>query len=131
MNYHKPPASVESAPVKLAGKLFSRDLLRMPAARRALWAHEAEIGELTISYLSRSQSSRIFKVSHGYIDTIANLSSAQRAQVWASPGLLAQLHRRERNLADSDIDKLVARVGADRLMSALDRATTPSPIAAE
>jgi hypothetical protein len=64
-------------------------------------------------------------VSLGYFGTAWHLTDAQREAVRAHPNWLASFHHRRRELTDSEIDKLVARVGADRLLSALDRVTAP------
>jgi len=51
---------------------------------------------------------------------------AERTQLARGQLSLARLHKRRRHIAtDDEIDRVVAELGAERVLAALDRATAP------
>jgi hypothetical protein len=86
-------------------------------------------GEIALTGMGLKLAAQLCGASLGYVETLSRLSPDDLARVPAHPWMLAQLHQRGREMSDADIDKLVAHVGAGRLMEALDRATAPAPVA--
>jgi hypothetical protein len=123
-------ASVESPHIffkpPVEGRRLARQLSKMSSARKALLAHEIETGTVSISKLSRRQTSRLLKVATGYIATVSRISDADRERLKHNPYLLTAWHNR-RSLKDADVERLLARNGLDRALSAIDRMTAPPP----
>jgi hypothetical protein len=113
------------------GRRLARQLSKMSASRKALLAHEIETGTVSISKLSRRQTSRLLKVATGYIATVSRVGDAERERLKHNPYLLTAWHNR-RPLTDADVDRLLDRIGLERALDAIDRLTAPEvPIAAE
>ena len=114
-----------------------RDLGHLPASktRRALLAYLlcARHG------LSLRGGARLVGVSLTYVRAVSRLSPEQRAQLISGDLKLSNVvngHRHSRfpkNMkpTDDEADRLVASIGYDRVMAALDRYTQPRLFAAE
>ena len=89
-------ASVESPHIffkpPVEGRRLARQLSKMSSARKALLAHEIETGTVSISKLSRRQTSRLLKVATGYIATVSRISNADRERLKHNPYLMTAWH---------------------------------------
>jgi hypothetical protein len=90
-------------------------------ANMARLAHELQTGVVAITGLTARQARQMTGASR------AGLAAERRAH---QPVKGRRVLYRS-NPSDADVDKVVARVGADRIMRALDRYTQPSLLAAE
>jgi hypothetical protein len=92
------------------GKL-ARQLPRLNAETRAYLAHLLVTGQAVLRDPTRSQMARVFGVTEGMIATFA-------------------LGKTPAPMTDAAVERLIARVGADRILAALDRITAPAAAAA-
>jgi hypothetical protein len=111
----------------LTGRRFNYLIRRGAPRDRALIARDLEQGTLQIFGLTRAQAVALAKISSGYITTVNRLSNAERLQLARGELELSPLHKRRRDLStDAQIDRLIARLGSERVMAALDRLTAPA-----
>jgi hypothetical protein len=104
--------------VLLAKALKAGDIKPEYAAKLAF---ELQTGTVILGHLTARQARQVTKA------TRSGLAAERRAhQPVKGPRVLYRC-----NPTDADIDKVIARVGADRIMKALDRYTQPSLLAAE
>jgi hypothetical protein len=89
-----------------------------------------ETAELCAVGYSFRRARRMTGASYGYASTAVKLSVEQRELVRRGSLSLAQFHAAP-PVSDKTIDRFIAKAGADRVMAALDRFTTPPLIAAE
>lgn len=108
---------------KLARALKNKNI---SPAHRALLAHNLEIGAAYLHHLTRQQSLALTDASGGYVASVANLTPEEREQVNTGKLSLSVVHNRKREPTDAQLDRLVARIGADRVMAALDRLPAPT-----
>jgi|AmaraimetFIIA100_FD_contig_51_11140676_length_1546_multi_6_in_0_out_0_3 hypothetical protein len=67
-----------------------------------------------------------------WVELQNRLSAEEREQLARGLISLLSLHNYRRNPpTDAEIDRLVAEIGAERILAALDRYTQPSPFPAE
>jgi hypothetical protein len=120
--------STGTAPVKdVSGRQLARRLKRgLSAAFRALLAHEMQAGAVCIHHLSRRQAVALTSASWGYVSTIAKMTPDEREQLGDGRLSLSAVHNRAPT--DADVDRIVAKLGAERVLAALDRATAPTTI---
>jgi hypothetical protein len=106
------------------GRKLSRRLKRglISPTFRALLARDLETGAVRLHNLTRRQACRIMQVSVGYVTTVARTDPENRKKLEVGQVSLAALHTTP---TDRQLDRLNARVGADRVMAALDRYTRP------
>jgi len=102
---HAPPGSLPPRPDIVNGKVLRRVLHDAQPAVRAAVAAQLVRGELVVLELSAVQAARLCGVGPGIVGKM--------------------LGRSPRRRTDAELDHLVEHVGPDRLMAALDRATTP------
>src|SRR5215831_9018781 len=132
LQYPKFPQSVNltssDRPVRtITGRRLGR-LLRQASARdRALLAHELEQGALHLLSPTRAQAAILTHASLGYIGTVSRLTTEERRQLARGQFSLSRAHHNhQRTVTDAAIDRIIARLGLERVMAALDRATAPS-----
>ena len=90
----------------------------------AAWlAYRLQIGEVLLHHLTARQARQVTGA------TCADLAAERRKNRRVNGNGCRVLYRR--NPSDTDIDTIVARLGADRVLAALDRITTPTLSAAE
>jgi hypothetical protein len=119
--------SADRAVRTISGRRLNR-LVRYASARdRALLALELEQGEVHLLSPTRAQVAALTHASLGYIGTVSRLTADERIQLARGQSSLSRLHNSHRYIAtDAAIDRIVAKLGAERIMAALDRATAPS-----
>jgi hypothetical protein len=118
-----------TAPVRdVNGRKLSRRLKReLNPTHRALLAFELECGVLWLHHLSRRQAQRLTGANQRHVTSLRRASPDEREQV--KKGLLPLSALRAPS--DADVDRIVARIGAERLLKAFDRLTAPTLVAAE
>jgi hypothetical protein len=105
------------------GRKLSRRLKKgLSPAFRALLAHDLETGAVRLHDLTRRQACRLMQVSAGYVATVARTDPENRKKIESGQLPLAVLHKAP---TDRQLDRLIARIGPDRFMAALDRYTRP------
>jgi hypothetical protein len=109
------------------GRRLAKQLKGTTADFRALLAHELVTGETRLCRLSQAQAAKLTCVSRGYVSTVSRASPGQREDIECGLLSVTALHNKP---TDAQLDRFVARYGADRVMAALDRATAPSATAA-
>jgi hypothetical protein len=102
--------------------------------------------ELVREGWSQKEAAATCCVNAGYVSLVRRLTPEDRVQLAHNKVTLAELYRAYRHRlaerraqrpfewkspADENIDRLIAKFGADRVMAALDRATQPERAAAE
>ena len=114
------------------GRQLSRRLKKLSPEKRALLAHDLERGA-RLENLTRAQAAAMTKVAPSYIATVDRASAEERKQLgygWLTLSWLHNAHRR-RPVTDADVERIVKKIGADRIMRALDKITSPVLEAAE
>lgn len=110
-------------PVKLRGRDLASQLRDLPKKRRALLAAQAVAGGLK---LTRAQAANLFGVCPDYIAVACTASAEERHDILNGGSLRAIIQGRKRHhMGDAALDRLVADIGPDKLLAALDRATAP------
>jgi hypothetical protein len=117
-----PPANV------VTGWKLNRLLHSLDAGGKAMLAADLAAGRLVIVGPTLEQARGLTGASRGYTYTAATLSPTQRQAVRRGHVKLVDIHLRHRSLSDAGIDRLVRRLGPDRLWSAIDRLTSPPSI---
>jgi hypothetical protein len=102
--------------VKISGKKLAHEVRRMPAHRRAKLAFDLIAGRVELRGLTVQQARALTKAP------LAELNDLRRSTAGCS---LREQQRRQY------ADRLVARIGAEGIMAALDRMTSPQRAAAE
>jgi hypothetical protein len=130
LQYSKFPQPVNlTSSDRPAGLITGRELNHLirtaSAPNRALLARELEQGQLRIVVPTRRQAAGLAHVSTGYVTTVGSLAQEQRLQLACGLLSLSDLHNRRRSI-DTEIDRIVAKYGAERIMAALERATALS-----
>jgi hypothetical protein len=131
LQYSKFPQAVNlTAPTAgpaITGRRLSRLIKQASAADRALLAHKLEQGEVLLVRPTRAQATMLAHASPSYVGTIGRLTADERLQLARGELSLSRLHNNHRYVAtDTAIDRIVAKLGAERVMAALDRMTAPS-----
>lgn len=119
------------------GQRLAHRLARINIDWRALLAADMAAGRVNVRGLTLRQAAKLVGVSFGYVHTASKLSPEQRQQVETGKLTVAAVHRPKPALSDADIDAIVAnygidhvvaRLGAHKVMDALDRLTAPPPV---
>lgn len=110
------------------GAFFGRDLARQArkgsATKRALLAVEA-IGA-DVYRLTPKQAVTLAGANATYVAKLRRMTPLERAAVKAGRIKLSHCsNHRNKPVTDTDLDKLIAMIGADRVFAALDRITRP------
>ena len=117
-------SAVNTSVRDIDGHRLSRRLQRgLSATFRALIAYELESGGAKLHHLTRKQSVTLVGANSGYVGTVSRLTPHEREQVANGILSLAAIHNQPPT--DVDIDRIVTRIGLDRVMAALDRLTRP------
>jgi hypothetical protein len=120
----QPPPTSAAVPKIVVGKKLSRRRKGISPSHRALLARDLETGRARLcAPLTRKQSLAVTGASNGYTARAAGLTPEERVQVEAGSLSLSSVHNRPPT--DAQIDRLIARVGADRIMKGIDRYTSP------
>ena len=101
---------VPQTPEFVDGVKLHRQVVKLVPRHRALIALDLESGSLRLASLTRRQAAAIAKVS---LSTVARERHPQPPPT------------------DAAIERVIKRLGCDRVMAALDRLTTPTMQAAE
>jgi hypothetical protein len=117
-----PPANV------VTGWKLNQLLHSLDAGGKAMLAADLAAGRLVIANPTLEQARGLTGASRGYTHTAATLSPTQRQAVRRGHIKLVDIHLRHRSLSDAGSDRLVRRLGPDRLWSAIDRLTSPPSI---
>jgi hypothetical protein len=104
-------------------KLATRLRAGMSPTFRALLAHEFESGACWLHSLTRRQACALTGASIGYVHTLAHATEQEREAVKRGVLSLSDIHNRPPS--DAAIDRVIARLGPDRVLAALDRLTMP------
>jgi hypothetical protein len=116
-------------PTTISGRWFSRHRKDFSPTELALLAHDIEMGKKMWADHTRAQALALTKASAGYTASVAKLTPGERKQVEQGQLLLSKLHNKQ--MSDTALDRFIARVGADRVMAAIDRYTQPSRCAVQ
>lgn len=84
-----------------------------------------QTGALCLHHLTRRQALALTGASTGYLSTVVRLTPEEREQVRRGKLALAVFHKCRREMSAVELDRLVAQLGAERVMAALDRFTRP------
>jgi hypothetical protein len=120
--------SAANRPKMLTGRRLNRLIKQGSPADRALLAHEIERGTTQIHRPTRAHAAALTQVSPSDIATVARLSEDERLQLARGELSLSDLHRRHRQVLtfDERIDRVIAKFGAEAILTGLDRATAPA-----
>ncbi|MCK1447752.1 hypothetical protein IVB34_34440 [Bradyrhizobium sp. 2] len=113
------------------GRQLCRRLRKLSPAERALLAHDLEQG--SISNLTGPQCAALAQVSLSYLNSVRRASAEERERLALGCVSLSCLHNqyRHRTATDADVERIVVKIGPDRVMRALDAITRPMAEAAE
>jgi hypothetical protein len=110
----------------IIGRRLARRLKDISADFKALLGHEMVTGEVVLRQLTQAQASALLSVSRPYISAVNQASPEERELIKRKRLSISTLYSKHRAPTDTALDKLVMKIGADRVMAALDRATNPS-----
>ncbi|MDI2073898.1 MULTISPECIES: hypothetical protein [Bradyrhizobium] len=110
---------------EIDGVWLSRHLNRLSPAERALLAYQLSEGSLRNP--TRPQSAMMMRVSVSYVNTIAAATAEERVLLECGRLALSDLHNKHRRgpVNDANVERIVLKLGADRILRALDRITAP------
>ena len=118
-----------SVPPEVIQVSSGRDLDRMVRAanptKRALLAADIEAGKVIIEKPTARQARVLAGANAPYTNAARKLSPTERAACRIGRLNLAEKARERRPITDAKLDSLINRIGADRMMAALDRYTRP------
>jgi hypothetical protein len=127
LHVNTPPTNGGQGPaIKVSGKKLAKwrrmGLITPDFAARL--AHALQVGAVVVGNFTPTQACAVTGT------TVASLASVRRKHRQANGnGHARVLYRRE--VSEADIDAVIAKLGADRIMKALDRYTQPQMFAAE
>jgi hypothetical protein len=98
-------------------------------AHRALLALDLENGTACLHHLTRRQAKRLMGANQRIVASLRRASAEEQEKF--KRGLLSLGELRARVPSDAAIDKLIAKLGPERVLMALDRITRPTLVAAE
>ena len=91
--------------------------------QRAVLSHMLRTGKIALTNCTFVQALALSRASWAYAVAAHGLDDHERQLVWFERALITDfLHRTP---SDADIDRVIARLGQDRVWAALDRATAP------
>jgi hypothetical protein len=121
--------SKSSGPSEVNQVSSGRDLDRMVRAanptKRALLAADIEAGRVIIEKPTARQARVLARANIPYANAARKLSPTERAACRIGRLNLAEKARERRPISDAKLDKLIGKIGAGRMMAALDRYTSP------
>jgi hypothetical protein len=120
-------------PSSINGRQLAYRLQKLNSAKRALLARDLECGAVHLQNLTRPQAATLTRVSVSYVNTVQRASLEERKRLACGLLTLSALHNKHRRqpVSDADVERIVIKIGADRVMSALDRITAPVLVAAQ
>jgi hypothetical protein len=92
--------------------------------KRALLAADID-GRVIIEKLTARQARVLARANIPYANAARKLSPTERAACRIGRLNLAEKARERRPISDAKLDKLIRKIGAGRMMAALDRYTSP------
>ena len=90
----------------------------------ALLAHALSTGMTRVERFTSKQARLLTGASFGYTNTVAHLSDRERDALRGGFLSLSECHNRPPT--DAAVDRIVAKLGAERVLDALDRLTRPA-----
>jgi hypothetical protein len=108
----------------ISGRKLSRRRKGFSASLRALLALDIEAGKVRVVNHTRKQARALTGASVGYTNTAAKLPPDQRQKVERGQVSLAAFHNK-RQPSDAALIDYIEKVGADRVLAALDKYTEP------
>ncbi len=133
MDLYNPTSGGAIAPTvyNFDGRHLSRRLKKLDIAKRALLARDLERGVVRLQNLTRAQAVAIARVPSSYVGTVQHASADERKLLACGSLTLSALHHRRRPVSDADVERIVVKIGCDRIWRALDKITSPTLVAAE
>ena len=125
---YKVPAEIIQV---MSGRDLDREVRAADPAKRALLAADIEAGRVIVERPTARQARQLTQASTSYQYAARRLSPMERTAARVGRLNLAAKARERRPFPDTKIDKLVKDIGPERFMTALDRLTRPTAIAAE
>jgi hypothetical protein len=123
-----------SAKQPVDGRALDKALHNAPPARRALTALTLTNG-VSLTGLTRPQAARLAAVSPYSLAIVGSATADEREALQSgklSLRAVRALHTRRRNTpSPADVEAFIHRFGFDAVMSALERMTSPTTVAAE
>jgi hypothetical protein len=128
LSVNTPPHNGGQGPVTpvrlISGRKLSRRRKGFSPSHRALLALDIETGKARVINHTRKQARALTGASVGYTNTAAKLTPDQRQKVERGQLSLAAFHNKHQP-TDAALLQYIEKVGADRVMAALDRYTEP------
>ena len=110
------------------GQDLAREARKGTPTERALLAADAVGADVWV--LTPSQATALTKANLTYVAKLRRMIELERAAVKAGRIKLSGCVNHHKPVNDTDLDSLLAEVGADRWFATVDRATTPLSVAA-
>ena len=111
MQYHLRTLPTTATVGNINGRKLSRRKKITPT-HRALLAYELQTGALSVHHFTRKQALALTKASLGYATTVGRATAKERTKI-------------TRGVLSISNDRLVAPLGAERVLAAVDRITAP------
>ena len=106
------------------GRQFADIVRHTTPGQRAVLSHMLRTGTITLADYTLVQALALSKASWAYAVAAHGLDDHERQLVWFGRALIADfIHRTP---SDADVDRVIARLGQERVWAALDRATAPT-----
>jgi hypothetical protein len=121
----RPTNVTPDRPIRMSGRRLNRLAKGASPTKLALLAYGLAKGKAPVLGFTYAQAAGLVGASIGYVGTVGRLTDAERLRLSRDELSLSRLHNRRRVPTDTEIDRLVATLGPERVLAALDRATTP------
>ena len=115
-------------PEVITGRELDRRIEQSNPTQLALSAYDLSTGTTRVERFTNKQARLLTRASYGYCHTVAVATDRERAALRGGFLSLSELHNRPPSHAA--VDRIVARLGAERVLDALDRLTRPTVPAA-
>jgi hypothetical protein len=110
---------------EISGRSLARRLKKgLGPTHSALLCFAMEHGEVLLRDLTRRQAMALTRASAGYVATVGRLTPQERDLLALGKLSLSAVHNRPPT--DADVDRVVAKLGAERARAALARLTKPA-----
>jgi hypothetical protein len=116
-------------PEHIDGRRLGRRLKKLSITRRAMLACDLECG-VPVQNFTAGQASMLAKVPACYVRALRRASDEERRALERGSLSLSALQHRPRPITDAELERVVVKVGPDRVMRVLDKLTAPVPLVA-
>ena len=119
--------------VNIDARLLRKFKQKLNISERALFAANLATGDACLKNIPPTLGAKLFGVSIGYVHTMRRATNQEALAVICGATTISALHNRRLKQAPDDaaIERLVVKLGPDRILRALERLTAPEAVVVE